>query len=253
MTRYGTNSGHGHVWERPDGMKARCGGPMMCAECAKDYAEFAAQQMPLGDSEGKATSAGAAPLPADVAQMVERLQAWSRDERLGDGMLLRRAADLLLAQQAEIERLTKERDAYQQASELFADELKRLRQQLAERNKDNDELVKMVLDQTQEIVNLRFQLSAAVTHGAELMRGLEGWQPIETAPKDGTDILVMYMHIDTQIVHNAFWNEYEDCDDSETGWWSYEHSEVSRIKLDDWMTPTHWMPLPAAPKPGEKE
>lgn len=73
------------------------------------------------------------------------------------------------------------------------------------------------------------------------------WQPIETAPKDGTDVIVMYMHINTQIVHNAFWNDYEDADKDEIGWWSYEHSEVSRIKLDDWMSPTHWMPLPAPP------
>lgn len=32
----GTNTGHGHVWVRPDGMKARCGGPAMCSECAAD-------------------------------------------------------------------------------------------------------------------------------------------------------------------------------------------------------------------------
>jgi hypothetical protein len=36
----GTNTGHGHVWERPDGVKARCGGPVICAECSRDYAEF---------------------------------------------------------------------------------------------------------------------------------------------------------------------------------------------------------------------
>lgn len=37
--RRGTNAGHGHVWERPDGLKARCGGPAMCAECARDAAQ----------------------------------------------------------------------------------------------------------------------------------------------------------------------------------------------------------------------
>jgi len=36
MSEYGTNSGHGHVWERPDGMKARCGGPALCKQCALD-------------------------------------------------------------------------------------------------------------------------------------------------------------------------------------------------------------------------
>ncbi len=34
----GTNTGHGHVWERPDGEKARCGGPGMCPECNRDAA-----------------------------------------------------------------------------------------------------------------------------------------------------------------------------------------------------------------------
>ena len=30
--------GHGHVWPRPDGYKARCGGVGICGECTKDYA-----------------------------------------------------------------------------------------------------------------------------------------------------------------------------------------------------------------------
>lgn len=34
----GTNTGHGHVWERPDGIKARCGGPGICPECSSDVA-----------------------------------------------------------------------------------------------------------------------------------------------------------------------------------------------------------------------
>lgn len=35
----GTNTGHGHVWSRPDGVKARCGGPAMCKQCALDQAD----------------------------------------------------------------------------------------------------------------------------------------------------------------------------------------------------------------------
>lgn len=36
----GTNSGHGHVWPRPDGLMARCGGPAMCPECKADQERF---------------------------------------------------------------------------------------------------------------------------------------------------------------------------------------------------------------------
>jgi hypothetical protein len=32
----GTNTGHGHVWRRPDGMVARCGGQRMCRQCRED-------------------------------------------------------------------------------------------------------------------------------------------------------------------------------------------------------------------------
>ncbi len=44
MSRYGTNAGHGHVWVRPDGVKARCLGPGSCAECDADK-EYAANYL----------------------------------------------------------------------------------------------------------------------------------------------------------------------------------------------------------------
>ena len=33
------NTGHGHVYPRADGTRARCGGPMLCRECARDFVE----------------------------------------------------------------------------------------------------------------------------------------------------------------------------------------------------------------------
>jgi hypothetical protein len=33
------NTGHGHVHPRPDGVKARCGGPGLCSECSREQAQ----------------------------------------------------------------------------------------------------------------------------------------------------------------------------------------------------------------------
>lgn len=33
-----SNTGHGHIFQRPDGARARCGGPASCSECAADDA-----------------------------------------------------------------------------------------------------------------------------------------------------------------------------------------------------------------------
>lgn len=38
LQRCASNTGHGHVYMRPDGFLAKCGGPGICTECAKDLA-----------------------------------------------------------------------------------------------------------------------------------------------------------------------------------------------------------------------
>ena len=65
------------------------------------------------------------------------------------------------------------------------------------------------------------------------------WQPIETAPKDGTDILVMTgetMHVVRWInIHGGF--DYWAVDDNKHGPFTLRGK-----------APTHWMPLPEPPK-----
>lgn len=41
LARPAANTGHGHVRPRPDGVRARCGGPAICSVCAREKAELA--------------------------------------------------------------------------------------------------------------------------------------------------------------------------------------------------------------------
>lgn len=50
------NTGHGHVRPRPDGMKARCGGPGLCRECAKELGEAKATARELESRVGRLLS-----------------------------------------------------------------------------------------------------------------------------------------------------------------------------------------------------
>lgn len=81
------------------------------------------------------------------------------------------------------------------------------------------------------------------------------WQPIETAPKDETEVIVGVDIADTWIVRAAWYRpketvDYlmaampEEWDETDIGWWSYENS-VSQEKLEGIYEPTHWIPMPS--------
>jgi len=60
------------------------------------------------------------------------------------------------------------------------------------------------------------------------------WQPIETAPKDGTTILVYLANGDVHTAYGHFYNKGHDFE-----WAQYGGYET--------YLPTHWMPLPPPP------
>lgn len=67
------------------------------------------------------------------------------------------------------------------------------------------------------------------------------WHPIETAPKDGTRIL---LHIKDFRIDCGQWNSDQYARKPKPYWdWGFPSKQIMR---DD--PPTHWMPLPEPPK-----
>lgn len=82
---------------------------------------------------------------------------------------------------------------------------------------------------------------------------LEGmrWQPIETAPKDGTYILIIDLTAETPEADKVHWAENVWRCGDELDW--KENPQACREVVGVYRTPTHWMPLPIAPnKTGEE-
>jgi hypothetical protein len=119
-------------------------------------------------------------------------------------------------------------------------------------------------------------LSGVLLRRLETRENMAGWQPIETAPKDGTcvDLWVIETGWDGPGSHRgrreagAYWEEnkprsyYDTPEELISGWRAPNHSyngEDGYAGLNDpekrlndgrvvWDRATHWMPLPTAPK-----
>lgn len=63
------------------------------------------------------------------------------------------------------------------------------------------------------------------------------WASPETAPKDGSEILMLYDQASTALVRNVWWS------DEEEGWYFYRNS-VAQVPVPDSWTPLGWVPLP---------
>lgn len=72
------------------------------------------------------------------------------------------------------------------------------------------------------------------------------WQPIETAPKDGTDILI-YSKGNMAVVWWAREWDGEEIPESEQAWYVWDGKDALYGARRDLQNPTHWMPLPPAP------
>lgn len=70
---------------------------------------------------------------------------------------------------------------------------------------------------------------------------VDGWQPIETAPKDGTKILA-YIHIDDGDIGVMKWMDFG----SGLAAWVWDDELMGEADPDPYQ-PTHWMSLPPNP------
>jgi len=83
----------------------------------------------------------------------------------------------------------------------------------------------------------------------------DAWQPIETAPKDGTDVMLTdgeHVTVGHWIYEPGGTTEYRDAD----GRWIGQDDRDEFAGWIDWMggiDATHWMPLPAASRRIEGE
>lgn len=77
------------------------------------------------------------------------------------------------------------------------------------------------------------------------------WQPIETAPKDGTLILISFGEKGVRAV--SWDSPWDDPVTFENGIWCVDDDKHGPYPLrgyneDGYNAPTHWMPLPNPPK-----
>ncbi len=99
---------------------------------------------------------------------------------------------------------------------------------------------------------------ASRVEAAEVTATELNWQPIETAPKDASTVLVMKMHLGKILwAMSAYWDDNEPCPCRPPKCRPGTHRSW-RSGLDRIADPTHWMPLPEPPvsgyvTPSEKE
>ena len=89
--------GHGHVTPRPDGAKARCGGPSICSVCAVEKAQYDASKLRVADMIAPAVSDAQelADHIAKVTRYAEAVAGWQSTGLVPDGVVESRLAEVL--------------------------------------------------------------------------------------------------------------------------------------------------------------
>ena len=94
--------------------------------------------------------------------------------------------------------------------------------------------------------------TAARAYLAALPAAGDGWRPIESAPRDGNEILLGIAEPNGAVCA-GFWHDGSECYGHQggAGWFS-EDDRCNLLTASNWH-PTHWQPLPLPPQPKENE
>ena len=103
-------------------------------------------------------------------------------------------------------------------------------------NQIKDSSIDILLKTLEGMVATRNDLVSLAVKELRIMLSQDNWQPIETAPKDGTDVILWDPALDVGVTIGS-WSDYKKSGD----WWM-EGEQVTGF-------PSHWMPLPEPPKP----
>ncbi len=97
------------------------------------------------------------------------------------------------------------------------------------------------------------EIKAMLRQAAQMMRQrtmaepVTQWQPIETAPKDGTRVLVYPPTWPSKTCSIAHYND-DACARKRLPYWKRDDDLGQKTRSRS-NPPTHWIPLPAAPNP----
>jgi hypothetical protein len=68
------------------------------------------------------------------------------------------------------------------------------------------------------------------------------WQPISTAPKDGSQVILWWQDTERGGKPRAIQGEWYCAKDGDEFWWSSPSMPIGFVA-------THWMPIPPPPEP----
>jgi hypothetical protein len=143
-------------------------------------------------------------------------------------------------------------DAVVDQLQTDASEITRLQEALtaAEAERDANSHLRDAFDRAVEWKSRAIEAEALLAETRKKALEEGGWQDIETAPRDGTPVIIAVPTKDQDDFHVG--EAYFDPEHYDNGdwWWagtSYGEYHAGPVSEINWHAPTHWQPLPKAP------